>query len=240
MLRLCVCDDNDEELFTVRALIDEFAERYPQYPLQAVYFNDPYPLLEALEESGRYDLFLLDIIMPHMSGIELAQNIRKRSKRAKLVFLTTSREYGIEAIGMKASGYLLKPIQEQAFFDTVLSCIEELAPENDPSILVKTKLGLTRVQISELMLIESFDHVQELTLRDGGKLEATAKLSELEELLRDASCFISPHRAYLINMEYIRGLNNNNILMTNGRQIPVSKKLYADVKTAYLDYMTRA
>lgn len=240
MLRLCVCDDNDEELSSIHALIDRFAERYPQHPLQAAYFNDPRPLLEALEGSGRYDLFLLDIIMPHMSGIELAQTIRKRSKRAKLVFLTTSREYGIEAIGMKASGYLLKPIQEQAFFDTVLSCIEELAPENDPSILVKTKLGLTRVQISELMLIESFDHVQELTLRDGGKLEATARLSELEELLRNTSCFISPHRAYLINMEYIRGISSNNILMTNGRQIPVSKKLYSDVKAAYLDYMTQA
>lgn len=76
----------------------------------------PVPCWKPWRKSGRYDLFLLDIIMPHMSGIALAQNIRKRSKRAKLVFLTTSREYGIEAIGMKASGYLLKPIQEQAFF----------------------------------------------------------------------------------------------------------------------------
>lgn len=132
MLRLCVCDDNDEELFTVRALIDEFAERYPQPPYRRPILMTPVPCWKPWRKSGRYDLFLLDIIMPHMSGIELAQNIRKRSKRAKLVFLTTSREYGIEAIGMKASGYLLKPIQEQAFFDTVLSCIEELAPENGP------------------------------------------------------------------------------------------------------------
>lgn len=140
---------------------------------------------------------------------------------------------------MKASGYLIKPVEEQAFFDVVLSCIEELAPENNPSIMVKTKLGLTRVQVSELTLIESFDHIRELTLRGGGRLETTAKLSELDELLRDAPCFISPHRAYLVNMEYIRGINKNRILMTDGRQIPVSKKLYAGVKSAYLDYMTR-
>ena len=105
--------------------------------------------------------------------------------------------------------------------------------------MVKTKLGLTRVQVSELMLIESFDHIRELTLRDGDRLETAVKLSELDELLRDTSCFISPHRAYLVNMEYVRGINNSSILMTDGRQIPVSKKLYADIKAAYLEYMTR-
>lgn len=239
MLRLCVCDDLKEEITSIQALIDRFAERYPEHPVQAAYFDSPYDLLEALEESGGYDLYLLDIIMPHMCGIELAEKIRQRCERAKILFLTISREYGIEAIGVKAAGYLVKPIMEQALFDAVLSCIEELALENNPSIVVKTKLGLTRVQISELMLIESFDHMRELTLRGGDRLKTAVRLFELEKLLCDASCFISPHRAYLVNMEYVRNINNNSILMTDGRQIPVSKKLYADIKTAYLEYMTR-
>lgn len=239
MQRLCVCDDREDEIASTRVLIAKFTEQHPEYPIQASYFSSPFDLLDDLEKSGGYDLYLLDIIMPHMSGIELAEKIRKRGERAKLVFLTTSREYGIEAIGMKASGYLLKPIQEQALFDILLSALEELAPENNPSIMVKTKLGLTRVQVSELVLIESFNHTRELTLRSGDKLSTPTSLSELEGLLRDASCFISPHRAYLVNMEYIRGINNNRILLTSGRQIPVSRKLYGNVKVAYLEYMTR-
>ena len=177
--------------------------------------------------------------MPHMSGIELASKIRQRGERAKLLFLTTSREYGIEAIGVKASGYLLKPIKEQAFFDALLSCMEELAPENHPSVMIRTKLGLTRVQLSELVMIESFDHVRELTLLGGGTLETTATLSELGELLKESAAFLFPHRAYIVNMEYIRSIGNNRILMTNGKQVPVSKKAYAEVKSAYLEYMTR-
>ena len=192
MLRICVCDDRKEDIASIKALVDRFAQRYPKYPIQASYFHIPYELLEALEKSGGYDLYLLDIIMPHMSGIELAKKIRNRGERAKLLFLTTSREYGIEAIGVKASGYLLKPIQEQAFFDAVLSCIEELAPENNPFVMVKTRLGLTRVQISELVMIESFDHTRELTLRGGVRLETTAKISELYELLQDNPCFLFP------------------------------------------------
>ena len=215
--------------------------RLVKVPLYAVIGNKVISRLIASEavKSIATWMYLLDIIMPHMSGIELAEKIRQRGERAKLLFLTTSREYGIEAIGVKASGYLIKPIREQAFFDAVLSCIEELAPENHPYFVVKTKLGLTRVQLSELMRIESFNHIRELTLQSGDKLETTLKLSELKEMLKDYSCFISPHRAYLVNMEYIRGINNNSILMTDGRQLPVSKKLYADTKTAYLEYMTR-
>lgn len=192
-----------------------------------------------MEKSGGYDLYLLDIIMPHMSGIELAKKIRERGERSKLLFLTTSREYGIEAIGVKASGYLLKPIKEQALFDALLSCMEELAPENNPCVMIKTKLGLTRVQLSELVMIESFDHIRELTLLSGDTLETTARLSELNELLRESPAFLFPHRAYIVNMEYIRSIGNKHILMTNGKQIPVSKKAYAEVKSAYLEYMIR-
>ena len=240
MLRLCICDDRKEDIDSVKVLISKFSERYPEHPVRVSYFDNTYDLLETLQKSGGYDLYLLDIIMPHISGIELAEKIRQRKERSKLLFLTASREYGIEAIGVKASGYLVKPIREQEFVDAVLSCIEEMAPENNPYLMVKTKLGLTRVQISELMRIESFNHVRELTLRNGGSLETTTKLSELKETLKDYSCFISPHRAYLVNMEYIRGINNNSILMTDGRQIPVSKKLYANTKAVYLEYMTRS
>ena len=239
MLQLCICDDRKEDIASIKTLVDWFSGRYPEHPIQASYFHTPYDLLESLEETGGYDLYLLDIIMPHISGIDLAQKIRKRGERAKILFLTTSREYGIEAIGVKASGYLLKPIQQQAFSDAVLSCIKELALENNPSFVVKTRLGLTRVQISELVMIESFDHTRELTLSNGDKMETTARLSDLFELLRDMSCIIFPHRAYIVNMDYIRGISNNGILMTNGRQLPVSRKSYPKVKSAYLEYMMR-
>ena len=177
MLRLGVCDDRKEDIASIEALVDRFSARYPEHPVQVSCFDSSYDLLEALEKSGGYDLYLLDIIMPHMSGIELAKKIRERGERSKLLFLTTSREYGIEAIGVKASGYLLKPIKEQALFDALLSCMEELAPENNPCVMIKTKLGLTRVQLSELVMIESFDHIRELTLLSGDTLETTARLS---------------------------------------------------------------
>ena len=52
MLRLCICDDRKEDIDSVKALIARFSERYPEYPVQASYFDNGYDLLEALQKSG--------------------------------------------------------------------------------------------------------------------------------------------------------------------------------------------
>ena len=239
MLRVGICDDRQEDIDSIRTLAARFSDSHPEHPLDISAYASAYDLLEEVERTGGCDVYLLDILMPHISGIELARRLRKRKERAQILFLTSSREYGIEAIGVKAAGYLLKPIQEAPFHEAMRACIRELEPDRHPSLPVKTKQGLIRVPLAELVSIESFNHVCELTLSDGTKLETSVRLSDLYEQLRENACFIFPHRAYLVNMEYIRGLSGTGILMTDGRQLPISRKGYPDIKAAYLNYMTR-
>lgn len=239
MLRVGICDDRQKDIDMVRALAARFSDSHPEHPLDICAYASAYDLLEEVERTGGCDVYLLDILMPQMSGIELAQKIRKRGERAQILFLTSSREYGIEAIGVKAAGYLLKPIQEEPFHEAMHACIKELEPDRHPSLPVKTKQGLIRVQMAELMLIESFNHICELTLSDGTKLETPARLSDLYEQLRENAGFVFPHRAYIVNMEYIRGISVTGILMTDGRRLPISRKGYSDIKAAYLNYITR-
>lgn len=56
-------------------------------------------------------MYLLDIVMPHLTGIETAKRIRARGETAEIMFLTTSREYALDAFSVKASDYLLKPLK---------------------------------------------------------------------------------------------------------------------------------
>lgn len=239
MLRVGICDDRQKDMDMVRTLAARFSDSHPEHPLDICAYASAYDLLDEVERTGGCDVYLLDILMPHMSGIELAQKIRKRGERVQILFLTSSREYGIEAIGVKAAGYLLKPIQEEPFNEAMHTCIKELEPDRHPSLPVKTKQGLVRVQLAELISIESFNHICELTLSGGTKLETHARLSDLYEQLQENAGFIFPHRSYIVNMEYIRGIGGTGILMTDGRQLPISRKSYSDITAAYLDYITR-
>ena len=105
--------------------------------------------------------------------------------------------------------------------------------------MLKSKDGLHRIPIHELVCIESFNHNQVCTLSDGSTLEAAATLAELIEELKEYPVFVRPHRAYIVNMEFIRRLTAYELLLTNGKRIPVPQSGYGKLKNAYLAYMTR-
>ena len=83
MLTLCICDDSPEDTTQIRALADRFVQEHPELGLRTEFFSSPFDLLEHLDEKGGFDLYLLDILMPHMKGIELAQRIRERGEPAE-------------------------------------------------------------------------------------------------------------------------------------------------------------
>ncbi len=203
-------------------------------------FISPYELLQTVCDHGGYDLYLLDIIMPHLSGIDIARRVRERGETAEILFLTTSREYAVEAFGVKASGYLIKPVQKADFEKEVLGCIRNLAPKENPAILLKTRDGLRKLQILEVVTVESFNHRRFCTLCDGTVIETSATLSSLFEQLKEYPYFFLPHRAYIVNLEYVNGLTSTDLILTDGRQIPISRNLYSKLKKAYMDYVFRA
>ena len=239
MLRIGICDDNQDDIDQIRNLTIRFSQEHPETPVEIQVYNLPYDLLDDIEKTGGFDLYLLDVVMPHMSGVDLARRIRKRKEQAEILFLTVSREYAVDAFSVKASGYLIKPVKKSDFDEAVLACIHRLSPEGRPSLMLKLKDGLQRVPIHELAYIESFNHNQVCTLSDGSTLETAVTLSELMEELKEYPAFIRPHRAYIVNMDFIRKLVGYELLMTNGKRIPIPQSGYGKLKSAYLTYMTR-
>ena len=239
MLRVGICDDKQEDIDEIKDLAVRFSAEHPETPVQIQVYDSPYDLLDDIEKTGGFDLYLLDIIMPRMNGVDLARRIRERKERAEILFLTISREYAVDAFNVKASGYLLKPVQKPDFDEAVLDCIRRLLPEERPALILKLKNGFQRVPIHELVSIESFNHNQVCTLSDGSMLETAVTLLELMEELKEYPVFVQPHRAYIVNMEFIRKLSSYELLMTNGKWIPVSRNRYGKLKNTYLTYMTR-
>ena len=112
--------------------------------------------------------------------------------------------------------------------------------QNNPSLLLKSKEGIHRISICELVCVESFNHNQVCTLSDGSMLETSATLSELMEELENFSVFVRPHRAYIVNMDFIRRLTARELLLTDGKRIPISQRRYGEIKNSYFTYMLHA
>lgn len=238
MLRIGICDDDQEDIEWMERLAVHFSEEHPETPVQIQLYRSPYELLDDIEKTGGFDLYLLDVVMPHMNGITLARRIRERKERAEILFLTVSREYAVDAFSVKASGYLIKPVKQPDFDDAVLDCIHRLSPEHNASLMLKSRSGLQRVPVGELVSVESFNHNQICSLSDGSMLEVSVTMAELMEALKDYPAFVRPHRSYLVNMDFIRRLTSRELLLVNGKRIPVSQSAYGKLKNEYFTYMT--
>lgn len=130
MIRAAILDDRPADMADILGIARKFAATLP-YPLVLETFSSPYDLLEAVEEKGGFDVYFLDVIMPLMTGIEVAERLRRRGERCEIVFLTTSREYGVDAFDVRAAGYLVKPVSEQRFFELCGGSLPGFPPGTD-------------------------------------------------------------------------------------------------------------
>lgn len=90
--------------------------------------SSPFDLLAETEKGTRFDVILLDVLMPGETGIDAATEIRKFDRNVKIIFLTSSSEYAVQSYSVEAFYYQLKPICKEAFFslmDSVISACKK-------------------------------------------------------------------------------------------------------------------
>lgn len=97
---------------------------------------------EALEwlAQGEADIALLDIRMPRMDGMELARRIRRARPNMPILFVTGHAEYAMDAFELRASGYLLKPVDPERLAAEVAEALSKRAngQPDAPRVAVRT------------------------------------------------------------------------------------------------------
>lgn len=237
MIKICICDDQQPEQKKIKELVETFTSQHPLYPLRAAVFRSPYDLLRHLEEYGGFDIYLLDILMPGMNGLELSRKIHSRGENEDIIFLTTTCEYGVEAFEVRASDYLVKPIDPEKFSSTLLEVLKKRSAREIKYITLKTCDGTVRISQNDIIMIESINRERILTLVSGQSISTRLSLAELRNLLAQSNEFFTPHRSYIINLKYVIGFRAGSISMSNGADVLLSRKIYSKFKKKFMEIM---
>ncbi|SDH85843.1 LytR/AlgR family response regulator transcription factor [Desulfosporosinus hippei] len=237
MLHIAICDDNNNELIQINQIVEEFrASHSSKYNIKCDTFSSSLDLLVATENRKSYDLLILDVVMPLMTGIEVATEIRQKSNLSKIIFLTLSREFAVDSYKVDAFYYLLKPINKEELMPILEKACADIADEKENGILVKCKTCLTKILLHNLEYTEVLGRTLFFHLTTGEVLESYGTMSQLEnDLLRDKR-FIKPHRSYIVNMDCIHRITDKDIITFSNKPIPISRELYKTIKQAYIDY----
>ena len=231
---LAVCDDQDKELETLAALLDTW-QRERKTPLRWRSFRSAGQLLEAARRE-RFTLYLLDVIMPGMDGMEAAQEIRSFDAAADIVFLTSSPGFAYESYSVRALEYLLKPITPRLLFPLLdRLALREQRPQE--GLTLKTGSMLVRVPFSQLAYVEVSGKHLYFNLTDGQVREVAAPMREYEGQLLQRPEFMRIHRSYIVNMMQIEELSSTGVHTFSGKDLPVSRLLYPQLQKDYMQLL---
>jgi DNA-binding LytR/AlgR family response regulator len=102
---LLICDDMKKDATELATMLTEH-----DFKVQTSIFTCPNKAFDYVSSGAPVDVCFLDIIMPEMNGIELAEKLRVNNFKGEIVFLTTSNNFAQQSYSVKAFDYLIKPI----------------------------------------------------------------------------------------------------------------------------------
>ena len=219
MIRIGICDDSSAFLHQTKFMIDHWDNR-PQDIITEL-FEDGDALILAHSQNP-FDIILLDIVMPMLNGIDAAKELREKDKNVKIVFLTSSAEFALDSYTVKASNYLLKPLEPAQFF----TCLDELIfdiKSVSKCIIVKGLDAVYRIPLSNIEHVESQSKHIIFYTSDNKTIESTDPLYTYENILLFEDGFFKCHRSYIINIHHVDSFSPSEVIMQSGCRIPISR-----------------
>lgn len=228
---IAVCDDNAGAVEAIDALLAEW-ETERGLPLRRRLFSGSVELLESARRDG-FTLYLLDVLMPGVSGIDAAREIRGFDRAADIVFLTSSPEFAYDSYRVQALDYLLKPVDREQLFPLLDRLyLREQRPQE--ALTLKSGITIIRVPFSHISFVEVIGKRLYFNLANGEVREVAGSMKTYEQPLLSRPEFMRVHRSYIVNMLHSAEFSSNAIRTFSGRTVPVSRLLYPQLQKDYM------
>ena len=203
----------DDEPLAVR-LLEGYVEKTSDLRLLDS-FTDSITALNAIK-AQQPDLLFLDIQMPNIDGMELAQNLPEATR---VVFTTAFKEYAFESYEVNALDFLLKPIRYNKFLAAVEKARKVLAPSPAPqptaqmnTVFIRVDSEWRNVSIDSIVYISGMkDYVVFYLDGEPKPLITHLTMKAVEEML-PADRFLRVHRSYIIAVDRIRKVDRNDCI----------------------------
>ncbi|MCB1584117.1 MAG: LytTR family DNA-binding domain-containing protein [Marinicella sp.] len=236
-VKVLVADDEPLSLFAIKHSVN--AKEGWQVIAEASNGNQ---VIESLIDH-KLDVLFLDVNMPNMNGIEVAEKLMHAIHAPLVVFVTAYEQYALPAFKVNAAGYLMKPFDEVEFEDLISrlekrlfhrkACLTGIATSQSSQWLqVKQSNVSFMIPINKIIKsVSSRNYMLIYTME--GEYTLRSSVTEFMELVSEYN-FIRVHRSVVLNLEYINLLVQSgsagwSLQLKNGSQIPISQSFLADV-----------
>lgn len=228
MIEIAICDDDLMFLESIDNKIQKiFDDKKEKCRLHK--FPSGKQLIEAIDEI-KFDIVFLDIDMPELSGLGVADYLGRISSRINIVFVTNRDDMVFEAIHSNPIRFIRKSHLNKELEEAILYLINKIAKETYIITFSNSKETCC-FPIYDIWFLESKKHYVYFYVNDE-VYKLRIKLSSCDEMLKDFG-FIKTHGSYMVNIRRIKTIGTKKVILKNGVELPVSRSNAEKIKLLY-------
>ena len=221
-LRVLIADDEELARLRMRGLLADCAQPAAEVVGEAASGTEALHLLSTLP----VDLVLLDIRMPGLDGLHLAERLRRQPDAPRVVFVTAHAEHALQAFDIDAVDYLTKPVRRARLQEALARVAQRLgapaatpgagvaaAPAEQPVLVVSDRGRVQRIPVADVLFLKA--ELKYVTLRTADhQYVLDDSLSELEQRL--GAAVLRVHRNALVARAAVRALERRVMEASEG------------------------
>lgn len=242
-IQIALCDDETAELNKTEEILGAYEQKHTDADFTIERFKRADELLCMVRE-GTYSphLIFMDVYMPGETGesiplgIDAARRLRDMGNGAKLVFLTVSKEYALDAFEVEAFQYVLKPVQQEKVFSLLDRFRKETEKEREKFILLRVEGKIMKVLVKDIVYCEAQKKQQCIYLADGTKLVQNLTMAKIYEMCSHCQELVKVGASYIVHLGHIVSMNAQEIQMDNGRKVYLPRGTYRLLREQYFEY----
>jgi len=242
-----VCDSAPDRCAPLLALLREYG-RSRGLVLEPEVFGSGEALLARVDAAGRFDLYILEMMLPDQSGLDLGMALRDRDREGLLIYLTDSREYAVESYLVRAFDYLLKPVETARLYWMLDQAVARLrdtwqmsGETAQASFTVKTRGGLRRLALDSVLYAElvgrtvcyhltAGETVSTMTLRIPFRQAVAPILGDPRFMLCGSS--------FAVNLAQVAMVARTGLTFSGGQWLPLPRSIYAAVRQQWMTLLS--
>lgn len=234
MIRIAVCDDEkdaaESEIKIVKAALQKKG-----YAYETAEYTDSRNLLADIEDDRFFfDLILLDIEMPGISGMDLPERIRRYLPDIRIIFVTSHTEYAIDAFELSIFRYVPKSSLETRLASAVCDAAELIELEAGQEYIIHTAGRMEKIPLRSISCIQK-DGKNAVITTASGTIRIRKSLQQVYEELQAAE-FIYTDRGCIVNLIHIMKMEGDSVILRSGARLPVSRSHIKEVRQSIAQF----